>query len=147
MNLYLKKSHKRFVFIPLIFIGLCTFLHNVRAAENNTAYQLALLHTKAVNPEKVFLDGSIRPKDSTVAEFQWLLDSIKNRCVNSEESIVHTLISAWKLLQGRGYDMTLLETFRALTKNAQNKSLYGAKKVDFEKASGYWTSRFKPEKQ
>lgn len=140
------KSIRITTFISLAVMSLWILPQNGLALEKSTAYQLALMHTQAMNPDKVILEGNVRPKDSTVAEFQWLLDSVKNRCINSEESIVYTAVSAWKLVKSRGYPMTLLETFRALTQNAQNKSLFGPNKIDFEKTSGYWTSHFKPEK-
>ncbi|MFA5060259.1 MAG: hypothetical protein WC676_06485 [Candidatus Omnitrophota bacterium] len=136
--------------ILLITIGLClsfSGLHTVIAGEEKTtAYQLALLHTKALFPEEAMMNPSLRPENAVITEFQWLLDSLSTRCINSQPEIVSIIISAWKLVRSRHYDISLLDATRGLTRNALNKSKFGNTKVDFQKTSGMWTSQYKPKK-
>ena len=89
------------------------------------------------------LNSSFEPERATITEFEWLIDTLKNRCVNSEKAIVDTILSAWKLIKNRGYDISLLEITRALTKNAADTTRFGNKKIDFVKTSGLWTARYK----
>ena len=106
------------------------------------AYKLAALHVRSTSENTIILDSSLEPDSATVAEFQWLLDSLKNRCLNPETEIADTIISCWRLIRNRGYQLTLLEIARALVKNTRDAKLFGNAKVDFKKASGYWTSKF-----
>ena len=144
----MKNRQTKILFILLISIGL--WIHPSLWAEDSgqeIAYQLASIHTRSLQPEKILMNSSTDPDNATVSEFKWLFDSLKNRCINSDQQIVTTIISAWKLVRNRGYDMSLLETTRALTDCALNKRLFSNGKVDFEKTSGYWTSHYKPEKK
>ena len=137
------------LFILLVIIGLCVLAVQASAAAKNTketlAYKIAVLHTRAVNPEQLFSNTPIEPSDATIAEFQWILAELAQRCSNTKEEIASTIVSAWELIKNRGYEHTLLDTARALSSYARNTTLFGDEKVDFRKTSGAWTSTHMPE--
>ena len=138
----------RIISIIFVFIWLQSqYLLFAGETHHEIAYKLASVHTHALNPDKALFNSDAAPNNETVSQFEWLMDSMRNRCVNSDQQIVTTLMSAWNLVRSRGYNISLLETLQALTTNALNKNLFGFQKVDFEKTSGYWTSHFKPEKK
>lgn len=136
--------------ILLVLLTLCllaiTSLSPAEDIEDTIACKLAVINTRAVDPEAIFLGPELEPERAVVTEFQWILDSLKHRCTNSREEIASILMDAWELVKRRGYAMTLLETSRALSAHTRSKVLLGYRKVDFRATAGLWTSTYKPYK-
>jgi len=127
---------------------LCTVAVNLSSSaediEETIVYKLAIIHEHGVDPETIFLGDELDPKRAVVTEFQWILDSMEHRCTNSRKEIATIIIDAWKLVKIRKYDMTLLETARALSAHARNRVLFGHGEIDFRASSGLWTKTHKP---
>lgn len=136
-------------YISLIFISLCLFglVNNAYAdsTKEDVVYKLATLYTQELNPDKMFPGSKITPDDAAISEFSWIIDTLQGKCNNTLDEIANTIISAWKLIKSRGYDMTLLDTARALTANIKKMSKWN-QKADFPTTSGFWTSRYKPQR-
>ena len=131
-----------------LLAGLClwaTLLSSPEAfadTKDTIAYKLAILHTKAEHPENELLGKSYQPQASTVAEFQWILDSLKTRCINPETAIADTIVENWNLLNKapnkQKKSLSLLETARELLNTARNTRLFGTDKVNFRMTSQHW---------
>ena len=106
--------------------------------EETLAYKLALLYTRHLNPEEALVNPSLAPERATLAEFQWLLDSLKNRCLDSENTIANTTIQTWQYLRKRGHKLTLLDILRSLNKFSQDMPLFGSGKVSFRAVANRW---------
>ncbi len=97
-------------------------------------YQLALIDARASNPKSVLLNKKISPSSAAVREFEWVLETLRSRCHNSQDTIVTTLVGSWRILERRGYNVTLLEFSRQLSDFA-NLAFQARRnqKMDFEK--------------
>jgi len=129
--------NKKILLFILALTSLACSTVAVADQEESFAYKLAVLYVKNQNPEKVLLEGDIEPAPSIIYEFQWILDSMKNRCINNEETIAATIVEIWHKAQVHK-DINILETARTLSLNAKNTVLFGTKKVNFRLTSHYW---------
>ena len=105
--------------------------------EDSFGYKLALLHTRAMDPEKAMLE-KVEPQRATISEFEWMLDALKGRCLNQEETIASTFVESWQEARRLGINISLLEISRKLTTNARDTKLYGRGKVNFRMTSNHW---------
>ena len=134
----------------LFLIPTTVLTTNVKTAiaQDNLAYKLAVLHTKAEEPEKVLLNKPIEPSRAILSEFEWILQSLHNRCLDPETTIANTIIETWYITKKRGSKLSLLEVARALSQMTQNTNLFGRDKVSFRLTSKYWlTKHFRPIKK
>lgn len=88
---------------------------NAFADDNSYGYQLALLNERAQNPEKVLMQKKITPTSASIREFEWILETLRNRCPNPQNVIITTLVESWRLVQRRGYNVTLLQFSRQIS--------------------------------
>jgi len=79
------------------------------AISDSYGYQLALMDARASNPQNVLLNKKITPSNASVREFEWVLETLRNRCRNSPDTVVKTMVEMWRVTQRRGYSVTLLE--------------------------------------
>lgn len=82
------------------------------AEEYSNGYQMALIDATAQNPKSVLLNRKITPADSAVREFEWIIETLRNRCRSSSSQIIMTLVESWRTLQRSGQKVTLLEFSR-----------------------------------
>ncbi|MFH1360125.1 MAG: hypothetical protein ABIJ41_03705 [Candidatus Omnitrophota bacterium] len=135
------------IFLNLfICIWLCIFCHaplsRAQEVQDTIAYKLAKIHTANENIQDVFLKNKIEPAPAIIAEFQWILSSLRNRCFNPENAIADTIMEAWQIMRNWGYtDMTLLDIARDLSQVANNKVLFGFGKVNFRTTTNFWLSQ------
>ena len=160
----------RFAFIILLFIFLCPAVsHNVNRAvfcstgiksycisplsislptvyaeeaQDKLEYKLAVLNAKAEDPQSALLNAAVEPNEAMVSEFHWILDGLKNRCLNPETTIADTMVQIWQTVKGRGARLSLLETARELSQTARNRVLFGDERVNFRMTSAYWLNQF-----
>ncbi|MCB9757714.1 MAG: hypothetical protein H6753_04730 [Candidatus Omnitrophica bacterium] len=99
---------QRFVLI----LGLLTIALTALADDSSYGYQMAMLDERTQNPQDVLLKKTINPDNATVREFEWILETFRNRCPNPPKTVVTALVQSWRLVQRRGYDVTLLEFSR-----------------------------------
>ena len=134
-------KEKIFLYSVLALLIPCLFFIQKsfgKDGEETFAYKLALFHTRDSNPEEALINSSLMPERATVTEFQWLMDSLKNRCRNSEQAIADTLLQVWQYLKKRGLRHSLLDISRSLNKFSQDRTLFGAGKVDFRTVANRW---------
>lgn len=125
----------RVLFIPIFTLTLLVLPSlQATAADPSYGYQLALLNERAQNPQKVLMQKKISPSSASVREFEWILETLRNRCYNSQNEIVSVLVNAWRAVQRRGYDITLLEMSRQIS-DFSNLAFRGRhnQKMDFNK--------------
>lgn len=105
-----------------------------RAASESYGYQLALIDARAQNPQNVLLNKKITPTSANIREFEWILETLRNRCRNSPEATIRTLVEMWRITQRRGYNVTLLEFSRQAAdfSNVAFKAMRN-QKMDFDK--------------
>ena len=130
-----------FFFLPaLVLAGFYLFVPSSfsRDAEETFAYKLALLYTRHLNPEEAIVNPSLVPERAILTEFQWLMDSLKNRCLDSENAIANTAIQTWQYLKKHGRKFTLLDILRSLNKSSQETTLFGTGKVNFRAVANRW---------
>lgn len=84
------------------------------AAEFSYGYQLALLDERAQNPQKVLLQQKLAPANATIREFEWILETLRNRCLDPQNVIVTDLVKAWRTVQRNGHKVTLLQFSRQI---------------------------------
>ncbi|MCC6759470.1 MAG: hypothetical protein IT395_07600 [Candidatus Omnitrophica bacterium] len=103
-------------------------------AAESYGYQMALIDARANNPKSVLLNKKISPSSAAIREFEWVLETLRSRCHNSQDAIVTTLVGSWRIVERRGYDVTLLEFSRQLSDFA-NLAFQARRnqKMDFEK--------------
>lgn len=103
-------------------------------AAESYGYQLALIDARASNPKSVLLNKKISPTSAAVREFEWVLETLRSRCHNSQDAIVTTLVGSWRIVERRGYNVTLLTFSRQLSDFA-NLAFQARRnqKMDFEK--------------
>jgi len=138
--------HNLLKIVSLAFLCLSCFTTALMAKdqEEDIAYQLAVLYTKQQNPEKVFLSEKIKPSKNIVAEFQWIMGGLKNRCLNPESVIAATIFGAWQRLKNRGEKISLLEVARKTSQVARNRNIFGVEKVNFRMTTNYWLKMHYP---
>ncbi len=88
---------------------------NAFAVDNSYGYQLALLNERAQNPQKVLMQKKITPASASIREFEWILETLRNRCQNPQNVIIPSLVESWRLVQRRGYNVTLLQFSRQIS--------------------------------
>ena len=137
-------------FILILSLWSALFFNQLSlATENKTsvAYKLAALYTESENPDQAFLKKPVKPMEAVVSEFQWILDSLKNRCLNPESAIADTIVETWNTLKKSEKPLTLLQTARELQNATKNTNLLGTKKVNFRMTSKSWLkNKLKPRK-
>ncbi len=85
------------------------------ADEASLGYQLALMDERAQNPQKALTQKTLRPSNAAVREFEWILETLRARCRNPQKVIITTLVESWRMVQRRGYDVSLLTFSRQIT--------------------------------
>ena len=116
--------------------------------EDTIYYKLAFFHTKDLDPGCSFLKGPVEPDKATIAEFKWILGTLKNRCFESKNSIANTLMEAWHITKSwENQKISLLELARILTRVAGNRLLFGQSKVSFRATTNFWLSQNMPKSQ
>src|SRR3989338_5056247 len=129
-----------FIFITVALLFFSS-LGRAERLEESIPYKLAFLHTKALNPESVLLNKKLTPDSATLTEFQWLLQGLKNRCINPETAIADTIMETWQQIQKRKGRITLLELTRDLSQTAHNTTLFETAKVNFRMTTSYWLAK------
>ncbi len=133
---------------PLLFGSLgresFCFAKNI---EDTIAYKLAILQTKDIDPEGALLKKAIEPERATVTEFHWILETLRNRCINPETAIADTIVQTWGFVKQKGMRVTLLDVARELSQAASNRVLFGDKKVNFRMTTAYWINEKFPSEQ
>ena len=139
------------IYPPLLtFFVLFVFFVQVASAEeveDTIAYKLAVIHSKAIDPESALLNQSVQPSRTTITEFFWIMESLRNRCINPENAIADTIMETWQMVKSKGYNISLLEISRQLSQTARNHSLFGDEKVNFRMTTGYWIKQFQTQTQ
>lgn len=126
-----------FILTLTVFLGVVSSRGTVLAQES-LAYQMALLHTKALNPGNRILKNEVQPTPAMISEFQWILDTLENRCLNPEQTIADTIVKTWLALRNNRKPMPLLTVARELSRTARNTRKFGPYKVNFRMTSQYW---------
>ena len=127
---------KIFCLIFIVYLLFCA--SPLHAQQNFLAYNMALIHTQNLNPEKVFLKKNIKPEQALISEFQWILDSLEPRCLNPERTIADTIVETWIVVKSNNLPLTLLEVARELSHTAKNTNAFGVAKVNFRMTSQFW---------
>jgi len=109
--------------------------------EDTFAYKMALMHYRSEHAEEALLKKSLEPPQAIISEFQWILDTVKHRSLNTETEIADAIVTAWMKIRVGNPQWTLLKTARALSLNARNVRLFGREKVDFQITSQYWLTQ------
>ena len=111
-------------------------------SKDSIAYKLAILQIRSDHQENEFLGKTNTPAPATIAEFQWILDTLKSRCLNPESAIADTIVESWttanKFMNQAGQSISLLETARELLAYTRNTKVLGTPKVNFRMTSRYW---------
>ncbi len=102
---------------------------------------MALMHYRAEHAQEALLKKDLEPPQSIISEFQWILDTLKHRSLNSDKEIADTIVFSWMKIKNQDRQWTLLKTARALALNARNMALFGRQKVDFRITSQYWLAQ------
>jgi hypothetical protein len=126
-----------------LFITLClaTSAWAVDPVQDSIAYKLAWMHMRDIDPQSAFLKGKVDVPQAILSEFQWLIDSLKQRCLNPENAIADTIRETWLTLKYNGIDMSILDITRELSLSARNTNTFGEKKVNFRITSRYWLTQ------
>lgn len=115
------------------------FTASAQSGKESIAYKLAILYTREGKPEDALLNKPAMPAAAVVSEFQWILDSLKIRCLNPETAIADTIVENWTAVnKNGGKPIGLLETARELATTTKNINLFGKGKVNFRMTSNYW---------
>ena len=141
MNVSSWKIKKLFL---IIFILLLFFRNEFSIAQDlpeDFSYKLAVIHVKAADPENALLNPSAKPNQSIVTEFHWIMETLKNRCLNPETAIADTLIETWQRAKNIGYTGSLLQISRELSVDARNYKRSSDEKVNFRMTSAHWLSQ------
>lgn len=136
-NGFMDQNYLKYPYLFLIAFFLLTI--SVSAREGSTGYQLAVFHEQKLHPEKILTRETIRPSDATIREFEWIMETLRHRCKNTEQALVSVLVETWRIVQRRGYDVSLLEYSRELASfsNIAFQS-YRNQKVDLKKVALKW---------
>lgn len=102
------------------------------------AYKLAQFQVNQEHPEESLRQEKVIPETALVSEFQWILDSLRNRCLNPETAIADTIIETWEILKKNGRQMSVLQVARELNQTAQNAFRSEKQKINFRMSSRYW---------
>jgi len=127
-----------FILGALILLANTTTPCSAIDTSTTIAYKLAQIQENNSHPEKYLMAKNSNPPNSLVTEFQWLLDSIKNRSINPENAIADTFVEVWSALKQLGSRMTLIEVARELNRTAEKAATSGGKKINFRMTSSYW---------
>ena len=123
--------------LMLLFLSSLALLRAEDLSED-FAYKLAVIHTQTADPENALLSETVAPSEAVVTEFHWIMETLKNRCLNPETAIADTIIATWQKAKKIGYNKSLLELSRELSITARNYKLFGEEKVNFRMTSSYW---------
>ncbi len=138
----------KFYKLLIFFMLCCLWTPIVSVAQDNAktyAYRLSLMHSRYLYPEEAMLDEFLEPPRSTIAEFEWILQTLKNRCVNSEKEIADNIVEAWRITrQWDHLSLTLLDTARQLMLTTKNINLFGPHKINFRSTTSYWLIQNQP---
>jgi len=132
--------HKTLKTLALAFFCFLLANHPIRAGdiEDTIAYKLAILHTQSLQRKNFWLEKRLAPSPATITEFQWIMDGLKTRCVNPENTIADTIVESWLRLKEKGEPISVLGTARALYKVTRDTSLLGTGKVNLRMVANYW---------
>ena len=141
-----KMREKKNVFVIFIILFLLFPLpapSATAASRNNIAHQLAALHTKYLNPIDVWTarDEDVKPSPATIKEFEWMMDTLKSRCRDQEETIGQIIIETWVQARQKGDNRPLIEIARGLTRIVNNPAISGRDKVNFRLVGQYWLKK------
>lgn len=130
---FMRKSFSNLCKTVIMALLLTASLTSYAIAESY-GYQLALIDARASNPKKVLMNQKISPDSAAVREFEWILETLRNRSTASQDTVVKTLVETWRLVQRRGYNVTLLE-FSRETSDFSNIAfkMMRNQKMDFDK--------------
>ena len=134
----MKTLHTLFLLFLLAFLVSSSVAAGL---DDRAPYKLALLHTKNEDPESVLLKRKIEPSGAVISEFEWILQSLRNRCLETEDSLAGTIVETWYVTKQRSARISLLEIARALSQMSQNTNLFGRGKVSFRAVSKYWLAK------
>jgi hypothetical protein len=128
------KKFRNIIRLFFIVFFILSGAGSLGAASESYGYQLALIDARAQNPQQVLLNKKITPTSANVREFEWILETLRNRCRNSQEATIRTLVEMWRITQRRGYNVTLLEFSRQAGdfSNVAFKAMRN-QKMDFDK--------------
>ena len=63
-------------------------------------------HTRIIDPESALLNQAVQPSRATITEFYWIMESLRNRCINPENAIADTILETWQMVRSKGYDLS-----------------------------------------
>ena len=136
------KSH-RWVLISLSFyLFFGAVVGYAEDLKETIPYKLAILHIRYTDPEAALPDKSVEPSSALVSEFQWILEGLRNRCINPETAIADSIVETWQYVRAKGYGIPLLEIARQLSQVARNRILFGEQRVNFRMITAYWRKEF-----
>ena len=145
MNFPTRKN--RILWVSFVMVLLVFSFAYAQEVEDTIAYKLSVIHTKAIDPESALLNQSVQPSRATISEFYWIMESLRNRCINPENAIADTIVETWKMVRSQGYAVSLLEIARQLSQTARNHYLFGDEKVNFRMTTAYWVKQFQLQKK
>lgn len=96
----------------VLFLCFIAIAMTALADNSSYGYQMAMLDKRVQNPQDVLLHKEIKPDNATIREFEWILETFRNRCPDPPKIVVSALVQSWRIVQKRGYDVTLLEFSR-----------------------------------
>jgi hypothetical protein len=124
--------------LVFLFWSLPSMAFAAEPPEKQIAYKLAILHVRYLEGVQSFSSQNQTPSPAVISEFQWIMESLKNICLNPEQSIADTIMETWGSLRTQGYQVTILETARELLKVTKSAALKDKGKVNFRMTSQYW---------
>ena len=136
------KLLKLILFSVFLFCSHFSFAEDIK---ETISYKLAVLHSKDLDPDSALFNQPIEPSRAVISEFHWILEGLKNRCINPENAIADTIVETWKFVKSQGYKATLLDISRQLSQTARNHVLFGDEKVNFRMTTAYWIKQFQNE--
>ena len=135
MKLTMKRQGKYLTFaMALLILSASTVTGE---GKSSVAYQLATLHTKSLDPIKALTSPSLNPSPAILREFEWIMATLKDHCLDRESAIGQTVVETWRHLQRNGDQQSLLDVARKLAWVVKNSGFYGKKKVNFSVISQY----------
>lgn len=106
--------------------------------QETLAYKLAVLHANAESPGQFLIQGQVEPPQAVISEFQWIMDSLRQVCLNPETALADTIVEIWQALKRTSSERSLLEAARDLSRTAVQMSRARQEKVNFRMTSRYW---------
>lgn len=127
------------VLVFVLVLTVMTPAAPILADEDSVGYQLALIQERARYPEKQLTGQEIRLDNATVREFEWILETLANRCLNPPKDLPVILVTSWRITQRRGYKEELLEFCREVARYAAVASQeHRNQKVNLETITLKW---------